>query len=78
MGDIVTFSQRDGTKQFWVPAGEESAWVRRFQSWGCPACTVHQYREWGGFWPPATGSADRVMLRRGTRRRTNYARWGRT
>jgi hypothetical protein len=73
---LMVFNQGRGPEEVWVPGGEESEWIARFGSYGRPACTIRQYREWGGFWPRATESADRVMVTRKRRGHRNYARLG--
>lgn len=58
----MVFDQRDGPEKLWVPGGEESEWIKRFARWGTVAVTVHQYREWGGFFPPHPESVGDVMF----------------
>lgn len=58
---LMVFSQRLGTEEVWVEAGTESAWLDRFRSWGTPACTLRDYRRWGGFFPPHPESVGDVM-----------------
>lgn len=71
----MVFSQSVGAEKVWVPGGEESEWIARFQGWGMMACTVHEYRRWGGFFPRFAEAADSKALRRHRRKRTNYAHW---
>ncbi len=74
VGDIVTFRQDDGLTRTWVPKAEEAWWIRFWGRGGVSAARWTDYLRWGRRFYP-TDSADRVMLRRRRRRRTNYAQW---
>ena len=74
VGDIVTFRQERGLERTHVPRADEEWWISFWGRGGVPAARWRDYLRWGRRFYPPTESADRVMLRRLPRRRTNYAR----
>lgn len=75
VGDIVTLHQARGIERTWVPRAEEGWWIDHWTRHGVLAVRWRDYHRWSGFFPRPTVSADRVMLPRTKRPRTNYARW---